>query len=107
MTADETKQSRELTSLRVISAYPHENIGSKYIVTLFDDFIHHGPNGSHQCFVFELLGPTVNTKMECYVPDGSLPDERSFYSDEILMMAKQLLQAVAFLHEAGYAHGGN
>jgi len=99
MTADETKRSRERNSLKAISAYSQENPGSKYIVTLLDDFIHYGPNGCHQCLVFELHGPTINLLVECY------QDER-LEPETILRMATQLLQALAFLHEAGFAHGG-
>jgi hypothetical protein len=35
------------------------SLSSRYIVQLLDSFVHKGPNGQHDCLVFELLGPTV------------------------------------------------
>ena len=32
------------------------NLHSEYIVQLLDHFVHQGPNGTHQCLLFELLG---------------------------------------------------
>lgn len=74
---------------------------SNHVVLLLDSFIHLGPNGSHKCLVFELLGPTVDTVVADY---GMLEDRLE--PEVILKIAKQLLQAVASVHEAGYAHGG-
>jgi serine/threonine-protein kinase SRPK3 len=51
--------------------------------------------------VFELLGPTVNI----YVTDY-YDEEEGLDTETILEISTQLLQAVAFMHEAGYAHGG-
>ncbi|KAJ6190004.1 hypothetical protein N7519_000025 [Penicillium mononematosum] len=60
--------------------------GIRYITRLLDKFEHRGPNGVHKCLVFEPMGPSVNTMM----------------AKSIL---KQSLQALAFLHENGIAHG--
>jgi serine/threonine-protein kinase SRPK3 len=51
--------------------------------------------------VFELLGPTVNIIVDDYHMEGECLD-----AETILKISTQLLQAVAFMHEAGYAHGG-
>ncbi|TRX88640.1 hypothetical protein FHL15_010499 [Xylaria flabelliformis] len=58
---------------------------AEYTTQLLDDFEHRGPNGLHQCLVFELMGPTVNTMVE------ELPQFKP--------------RSLAFLHEHGIAHG--
>jgi serine/threonine-protein kinase SRPK3 len=101
ITADRTNQSRELHSLRALAEHSKGSPGSKHIVQLLDDFFHEGPNGCHQCLVFELLGPTVNIEVDDYYEDGERLD-----TETLLKISTQLLQAVTFMHEAGYAHGG-
>jgi len=51
--------------------------------------------------VLELLGPTTDSIVSDYHEFGD-PLE----PETILRMSEQLLQGVAFLHEAGYVHGG-
>ncbi|KAJ5193400.1 hypothetical protein N7449_009542 [Penicillium cf. viridicatum] len=52
MTANSSK-SGELQNLRLLEKHCDENLPSKYIAELLDDFTHDGPNRVHQCFVFE------------------------------------------------------
>ena len=99
--AERTKQSRELQILRALAQYSNKNPGSEHIVRLLDDFLHEGPNGCHQCLVFELLGPTVNIMVNDAHHFGERLD-----TDVIIRISTQMLEAVAFIHEAGYAHGG-
>jgi serine/threonine-protein kinase SRPK3 len=95
--AEDTEQSRELLNLQSLQ----EKYPSQHLVQLLDSFIHQGPNGSHQCLVFELLGPTVDFVVTRYREDGE-----SLEPETILRLTKQLLQSIAYLHKAGYAHGG-
>ncbi|KAH6717117.1 kinase-like domain-containing protein [Leptodontidium sp. MPI-SDFR-AT-0119] len=53
--ADSSADNRELEALRVL----RETTAIHHFVRRFDGFLHHGPNGCHQCIVFELLGPSV------------------------------------------------
>jgi len=99
--AERTKQSRELQILRALAQYSNKNPGSEHIVRLLDDFLHEGPNGCHQCLVFELLGPTVNIMVNDAHHFGERLD-----TDVIIRISTQMLEAIAFMHEAGYAHGG-
>ena len=101
MKADRTNPSRELVTLQALADCSKNNPGSKHIVRMLDSFLHVGPNGRHQCLVLELLGPTVNTWMDEYHYAADSLDE-----DDILMISTRMLQAVTFMHEAGYAHGG-
>ena len=90
--ADASQAFQELSNLQLLG-------WSKYIVRLLDSFVHHGPNGQHQCLVFELLGPTVNNVLmeSCRYPD----------TKAVLRMSEQLLEAIIFIHDRGMIHGGN
>ncbi|RFU35315.1 hypothetical protein B7463_g1024, partial [Scytalidium lignicola] len=98
MTADCTERSAELYNLQQLNELTQ---GNKHIVQILDHFIHQGPNGDHQCLVFELLGPSVNMISEDYRATG----ER-LATNTIIRMSRQLLEAISFMHEAGLAHGG-
>ena len=100
--AKRTDQSRELFNLRALSEHANGNLGSKYIVQLLDDFRLEGPNGSHLCLVLELLGPTINVTVDDYHQVGERLDTES-----VVKISTQLLGALVFLHENGYAHGGS
>ena len=97
MTADSRKESQELRNLRSLAKHSK----GKYIVELLDEFLHYGPNGTHQCLVFELLGPSLETVLEYSFYDGE-----SLEPEIVLKISQQLLQAIALIHEVGYAHGG-
>lgn len=101
LTAESSKDPAELRNIRSLAGPSQGALSSNYIIQLQDTFLHQGPNGRHQCLVFELLGPTINTVLRDY----SL-EKLSLEPETILRMSRQLLQAVAFIHEAGYAHGG-
>ncbi|KAK4039482.1 kinase-like domain-containing protein [Parachaetomium inaequale] len=95
-TATDPESSRELTlhqKLRQAGA-------ADGVVQLLDSFIHEGPNGKHQCLVFELLGPTVDGVALDYHEGGD-----SLEAETVLRITRQLLQALAAMHRAGYAHG--
>lgn len=113
MTADRTSNSHELRHLQSLMNHSHGDLGSKYIVQLLDDFVHQGPNGSHQCLVFELLGPSIDAVLEEYQEDERWTDNEDddeekvkLEPDVILKWSEQILQATKFLHDAGYVHGG-
>lgn len=81
--------------------------GAQYITRLLDEFDHQGPNGTHKCLVIEPMGPSVNTMVE-ELPQFK-PRKRGMKIRYPPQMAKsilkQSLQALAFLHEHGIAHG--
>jgi len=51
--------------------------------------------------VFELLGPPVDAVVGDIHQGGDVLEPET-----ILRMSKQLLQAITFMHEVGYTHGG-
>lgn len=60
-----------------------------------------GPNGTHNCLVTELLGPTVDEILETFKEHNL-----TLRPDTVLRASQQLLDAVDFIHQAGIAHGG-
>lgn len=56
-------------------------------------------NGTHQCLVLELLGPSVPEEAQSY-KGFRLPEEMAWKA------SKQVVQALAYIHENGVAHGG-
>lgn len=101
MVADSTKASRELQNIRSIAERTKNKQGSQYISKLLETFVHHGPNGAHQCLVLEFLGPTLATVLTNY--DDS---HRHLPYETVLRLSRQFLQAIALIHQAGYGHGG-
>ena len=67
---------------------------------LNDRFQLEGPNGLHECFVFELIGPNVSDVVERRFEDTRLPAEKA------KSIAKQALLGLDCLHQHGIAHGG-
>ena len=51
--------------------------------------------------MFELLGPSVDAVLRDYNRERECLEPET-----VLRMSRQLLQAIAYIHEAGYAHGG-
>lgn len=95
------KASRELQNIRSIMEHTKNKPGSQSISQLLDIFVHHGPNGAHCCLVFELLGPTLATVLQPYYKDN-----RHLRPETVFKISKQLLRAIALIHQVGYAHGG-
>lgn len=101
LAADRSGTAHELRNLQSLAERGRGSLCSKYIVHLQDTFLHQGPNGRHRCLVFELLGPSVDAVLRNYSDDGE-----TLMAETVLKMSRQLLQAIASIHEAGYAHGG-
>ncbi|KFZ07582.1 hypothetical protein V501_06315 [Pseudogymnoascus sp. VKM F-4519 (FW-2642)] len=100
LTAKSGDKSRELVNLHTLSSSSQEGLAAQYIVQLLDEFTHNGPNGTHKCLVFELLGPTV-----AYIVEDFYGNDEKLEPETILRISEQLLQATVFIHRAGLAHG--
>ncbi|PWY94241.1 kinase-like protein [Aspergillus sclerotioniger CBS 115572] len=77
MAADRSVESCELNNLRRLEKHSQGSLSSKYIVQFLDTSFHQGPNG---------------------------PEER-LGTETILRISKQLLEGIAFIHDAGMGHG--
>ncbi|KAI5924149.1 kinase-like domain-containing protein [Camillea tinctor] len=75
-----------------------EHFGYPYVCHLLDDFEHHGPNGTHVCLVFELMGETLRSLGVWWPPHDRVPT---------LVMHRciiQLLLALDFAHDHKVIH---
>ncbi|KAI9665194.1 MAG: hypothetical protein M1831_002204 [Alyxoria varia] len=88
------------------------SIGSGNVMSLIDRFKLNGPNGIHQCLVFEVMGPSASSVMEDFqysspvLEDSEEQEQRSPIPLKLAKsIIKQLLQGLAFLHEHGICHG--
>ncbi|KAK9700469.1 serine/threonine protein kinase, CMGC [Basidiobolus ranarum] len=82
---------------RVVSANV-EAIGRSHVVELLDDFKHVGPNGTHICMVFEVLGENLLSLIKRYDHNG-IPVEI------VREITKQVLMGLDYLHrECGIIH---
>ena len=81
-----------LTSLERLKNGPENHPGKKHIAQLLDRFELSGPNGQHLCLVHNALGECVTTP--------NRPDLSTWKS------VKQIVEAIAYAHQVGVAHGG-
>ncbi|KFY22231.1 hypothetical protein V493_06748 [Pseudogymnoascus sp. VKM F-4281 (FW-2241)] len=100
MTATMTETSRELRWYDALGECRPGSLSRHYIAQLLDKFILDGPNGKHLCLVFELLGPNVRSIVKTEYEDRTNIDPAT-----ILRMTEQLLKALSFIHQTGFAHG--
>ncbi|KAF9893864.1 hypothetical protein FE257_010034 [Aspergillus nanangensis] len=71
----------------------------KHTVHMLDDFDLTGPNGTHKCLVYELLGPNVPDIIDTKFPSGRLPGKLA------KTIAKQCLIGLDSLHQQNIGHG--
>ncbi|KAB8217158.1 hypothetical protein BDV33DRAFT_193808 [Aspergillus novoparasiticus] len=72
----------------------------KELLLILSDFSHGGPNGVHQCLVFEMLGPSVDRVLADYCEGHD-----KLCPETVLRMSTQLLKALKFIHSTGMCHG--
>ncbi|KAI1130091.1 kinase-like domain-containing protein [Nemania abortiva] len=99
---EDLDQDQEVSVLKQLERHYTESAhrGPMPFARLLDCFRHTGPNGTHNCLVTDLLGPSLCDVIECYQYR-----EQTFRPDTILRASCQLLDALTFFHQAGYAHG--
>ncbi|SPO28099.1 related to dis1-suppressing protein kinase dsk1 [Ustilago trichophora] len=82
---------------RLVSANPNHP-GRRHCVSLLDHFRHKGPNGSHVCMVFEVLGENLLGLIKRYQHRGVPPHI-------VKQIAKQVLLGLDYMHqECGIIH---
>ncbi|WFD33331.1 non-specific serine/threonine protein kinase [Malassezia cuniculi] len=67
--------------------------GRRHCVALLDHFRHRGPNGSHVCMVFEVLGENLLSLIKRY-------QHRGVPTHIVKQIAKQVLQGLDYMHSA-------
>ncbi|KAG0214953.1 serine/threonine protein kinase, CMGC group [Mortierella sp. GBA30] len=82
---------------RVVHANPDAS-GRKYVVELLDHFMHEGPNGSHVCMVFEVLGENLLSLIKRY-------RHRGIPMHLVQQIIYQVLMGLDYMHrECGIIH---
>ncbi|KAG4304833.1 hypothetical protein PORY_001886 [Pneumocystis oryctolagi] len=72
--------------------------GAAHVVSLLDNFEHRGPNGTHICMVFELLGENLLSLIQRY-------DYRGIPMPLVKQITKQVLLGLDYLHrDCGIIH---
>ena len=97
LSAEVSSECPELKILNYLKQSSTDHPGRQYIAFLIDHFELHGPNGTHLCLVSEVLGPSL-----AYLIGKNLQLRGSVARK----VARQLAEAVAFLHSQGVCHGG-
>jgi len=94
----------ELEILLKIRDADSDHPGRRHVVTMHDYFQHHGPNGAHDCFVFEVLGQTVEALR---LQQDRQHDARRLPIPIVKQISRQLLLGLEYLHSiCGVVHTG-
>jgi serine/threonine-protein kinase SRPK3 len=76
----------------------HDHPGRKHVVSLLDSFEHKGPNGTHVCMVFEVLGENLLGLIKRW-------NHRGIPMPIVKQIVKQVLLGLDYLHrECGIIH---
>lgn len=94
------ERNREFKVLRAIAAIRPEQPGSRHLMPMLDHFQLDGPNGTHDCLVLELLGPSVPDLLDARFRGERLPGKLA------KSIAKQALLGLDYLHQQNIGHGG-
>jgi len=82
---------------RIVQAKP-DHPGRKHVVSLLDSFEHKGPNGTHVCMVFEVLGENLLGLIKRW-------NHRGIPMPLVKQITKQVLLGLDYLHrECGIIH---
>ncbi|KAL8729143.1 MAG: hypothetical protein Q9181_005105 [Wetmoreana brouardii] len=91
--AAETAEAKELRILEYLESHRSTHPGKKRVINLFDYFVIEGPNGTHACFVFPIVGPSVTQMI-----DSS--KDRRLATAVAKGVSSQIGQGLAYLHSA-------
>ncbi|KAE9582000.1 Protein kinase dsk1 [Colletotrichum fructicola] len=82
---------------KIVQAKP-DHPGRKHVVSLLDSFEHKGPNGTHVCMVFEVLGENLLGLIKKW-------NHRGIPMPLVKQITKQVLLGLDYLHrECGIIH---
>lgn len=101
--ASDVSTNSEAGILRHLEQHNPSNFvqdGRQFVVKLLDDFKIEGPNGTHQCIVTEVLGPSLTSGTELVY------GEERFPIGVAKRLVSEVLRGVEFLHSKGVIHGG-
>jgi len=107
LAARESPATAELSILEHLARVAPTHPGSNHVITFLDSFRHTGPNGTHLCLVFEVLGTTTASmvlELPCNKPRrlGHRPRYAMWMVKRIL---RHTLLGLSFLHQNSIVHG--
>ena len=104
LTARASKEDKESTMLGYLDRRPGQDPGRGNIISITDKFRVEGPNGTHTCHVSHLSGPSMGQLIQtAWQTAGS----RQLRGSLARRLARQLAEAVQYLHSVGMVHGGS
>ena len=103
LTAEASRQPKELRLLRHLDEYARENPWRGSIITTLDDFATDGPNGTHLCYVSQPGGPSLSAVSDS---PGEIAGTRRLRAPVARKLAQQQAKAVSFMHGVGIIHVG-
>lgn len=97
------EQDQEVQALLALEEYyaSSDQKLPRCFTRLLESFKVSGPNGTHNCLVTELVGPSVARVLRACSVFGE-----TLRPDTVLRASRRVLQAVDFSHRAGVVHGG-
>ncbi|KAF9701433.1 hypothetical protein EKO04_000677 [Ascochyta lentis] len=105
--AESSTACTELTILDHLSKVAHKDPNSRHTMQLLDSFRHKGPNGIHQCLVFEPMGGSAASLVE-ELPENNpkmygIPQRYPKRMAKIILL--HALRGLSFLHQNSIVHG--
>ncbi|KAJ0122612.1 Serine/threonine-protein kinase SKY1 [Diaporthe amygdali] len=96
------EQDQEIQALQALEKYyaSSDQKAPRCFTRLLTTFQVCGPNGTHNCLVTELVGPSVAKVVRACSLFGE-----TLRPDTVLRASKRVLQGVDFAHHAGIVHG--
>lgn len=94
----ETRGPDERGIMMLLRDTDPQSIGWHHVCQLFDSFTHTGPNGEHICLILEPLRLGMGSVSRAFNGPMPLPLVRR--------IAKQMLQALQYVHKCGVIHTG-
>ena len=78
-----------------------------HITELLDHFMFQGPNGSHSCLVFPVMGPRVIGLLHDHIPGGGtlIHKSKRFSLQAARQILLQALMGLQYLHQRDIVHG--
>lgn len=111
ITSESNSSGEELKILKHLST-ESQHPGKSCVMSLLESFEHQGPNGVHECFVFEVMGSSVGSYIRNFPlktarpgsPSNELQKSYKVQLSVVKSILRQTLLGIDFLHKSGIAH---
>lgn len=93
---------RELLAMRLKDDAIDQDPGGERICLPIDQFEIQGPNGTHICIIYPVLGPRLSLATRILSTD-----EAGTVEEKLQSISKQTTEGLTALHKRGICHGGS